>query len=352
MSESLPLETQTLYAELVERLTALEAHRSIGHVSGCFTTKEVKGETYYYFQYSNPAEGQKQIYIGKASPALKKVVQRFSEERGKWEEDLQGIQTLCAQLRAGKCHVTDHPSARVVKALAESGVFRLGGVLVGTHAFGVLGNLLGVRWRRGGVKTQDVDIACEPILRIAVPILKVDVPEVLEGLEMGFLPIPQLSAKHPSTSFKVRGQSLRLDILTPEITPNRSKPVVIERFHVAAQPLRFLEYLIEDYEQGAVVNGGGILVNVPTPARFAFHKLLVSQERGVSFQTKAEKDILQALQVFSFLAEIRPGDLKLAWLALRRRGPGWVRKIEKSLAVIKKHHPEEHVLISKVINCS
>ena len=39
----LPLETQTLYAELVEQLTVLEAQRAIGHLPGCFTLKTVKG---------------------------------------------------------------------------------------------------------------------------------------------------------------------------------------------------------------------------------------------------------------------------------------------------------------------
>lgn len=349
MNDSLPLETQTLYAELLERLTALEAHRSIGRVSGCFTTKEVKGETYCYFQYSDPTGGQKQIYVGKESPTLKKVIRRFSEEREKWEGDVEGIQRLCAQLRVGGCHVTDSPSSRVLKALAESGVFKLGGVLVGTHAFGVLGNLLGVRWQSGGLRTQDVDIACEPILRIVVPSLQEGVPQILEGLEMGFLPVPQLSHKHPSTSFKVRGQSLRVDILTPEVRPGQFKPVVIERFQVAAQPLRFMDYLIEGYEPGVVVNGGGVLVNVPFPGRFAFHKLLISQERSSSMQTKAKKDILQALQLFSFLSEERPGDLELAWESLEKRGSSWVRKIYDCLAIIKKHHPDEHAVILKVI---
>ena len=52
--ERLPLETQTLYAEMMEQLIALEAQRSIGHASGCFTTKVIKGTPYYYFQYLEP----------------------------------------------------------------------------------------------------------------------------------------------------------------------------------------------------------------------------------------------------------------------------------------------------------
>jgi hypothetical protein len=43
----LPLEVQTLYAELMERLAAAEAVRAIGDVPGSFVTKTVKGEEYY-----------------------------------------------------------------------------------------------------------------------------------------------------------------------------------------------------------------------------------------------------------------------------------------------------------------
>lgn len=39
----LPLETQTLYTELVEQLTAIEAQRAIGHLPGCFTLKTANG---------------------------------------------------------------------------------------------------------------------------------------------------------------------------------------------------------------------------------------------------------------------------------------------------------------------
>jgi len=42
--ERLSLETQTLYAELMERLAALEVHRTIAHLPGSFASKEVKGK--------------------------------------------------------------------------------------------------------------------------------------------------------------------------------------------------------------------------------------------------------------------------------------------------------------------
>lgn len=59
----LPVPVQTLYAELVEQLLALDARRSIGHAPGSFVTKTLKRGTYYYFQYSEPGGSTRQVYV-------------------------------------------------------------------------------------------------------------------------------------------------------------------------------------------------------------------------------------------------------------------------------------------------
>ena len=347
--EKLPLETITLYAEIMEQLMAVETHRSIGRVSGCFTTKTVKSETYYYYQYSDPGGLLRQAYIGKKTPTLEHVVDRFLSERETFKEDIVHIQRLCAQLRMGGVLITDTASARVLKAFAESGIFHLNGVLVGTHAFTVLGNLLGVRWKSSAARTHDIDIASGSRMSVALPNIQADRPRILERLEMGFRPVPQLDPKNPSTSFKVRGKALRLDILTPEVRPNDRSPVIISAFNVAAQPLRFLDYLLENPEKGAAINGGGVLVNVPTPARYAFHKLIISGEREVPMHDKFEKDLMQAAQVFSVLADERPGDLLLAWEELKRRGRGWVKRASAGLSAMAKRHQVEHGMLIEVL---
>ena len=112
------------------------------------------------------------------------------------------IQRLCAQLRAGDALVTDNASARVIKSMAESGVFKLGGVLVGTHAYIVLANVLGVRWDHAATRTRDIDIAGdrrfdESEISVAVPQINADIPSALESLKMGFFPVPRLD--HQST---------------------------------------------------------------------------------------------------------------------------------------------------------
>lgn len=120
---------------------------------------------------------------------------------------------------------------------------------MGTHAFTVLGNLLGVKWTHSALKTQDVDIA--------FPQEKADIPQVLDQLEMGFLPVPSFSPGQFSASFKVRGKSLRVDFLTHGRGSQKAGPIPIPRFGVAAQPLPFLDFLMESPEHGVVVDVAG-----------------------------------------------------------------------------------------------
>jgi hypothetical protein len=73
--------------------------------------------------------------------------------------------------------------------------------------------------------------------------------------------------------------------------------------------LPYLDYLIEDPVKGATVNGGGVLVKVPDPARLAYHKLLTAGERSVTEHAKVEKDLLQAAQLFELPLEERSYDI-------------------------------------------
>src|SRR5512139_46149 len=111
--ERMPLEIQNLYTELLDRLSVIEAHRSIGHVPGTFVTKKVKDEAYYYFQYSDPGGIKRQLYVGRKENSLDKVVKSYQEARAVFEEDAAGVQRLCALLRAGGSLLTDTASARV-----------------------------------------------------------------------------------------------------------------------------------------------------------------------------------------------------------------------------------------------
>jgi hypothetical protein len=333
-----PLEVQTIYAELLEQIAAYEAARSIGHTAGSFVTKTVKGQEYYYFQHVAPGGAKRQTYLGRRDSALDGLADRFAEGKVSIAADQESIERLAALLRAGGAMVTDAPSVRVLRALADAGVFHAGGVLVGTHAFIVLGNILGVRWA-SSLRTQDVDIAAAPRLDIAVPGMTADLPSALESLEMGFLPVPGLDPNSPTTSFKVRGQSLRVDLLAPT-TRAQSRPVKVARFATAAQPLRFLDFLIESSTRAAVVGGGVVAVNVPDAARFALHKLIIAGERPAAMHSKRDKDLAQAAQLLEILRADRPGDVVLAWEALVARGKSWVDRVTRSTLALERISPE------------
>ena len=331
----LSIETRTLHAELMERLGVREAQRSIGSLDGTFVTKTISGREYLYFHHYTPGGGRRTLCVGQKSPKLDALVARHREGRRDEMEDPIGIRELCAQLKAGRIAVADLPVARVIRELAACSLFRVGGVLVGTHAFGCLGNLLGVRWDETTLGTRDIDIAAERNVSIAVPDVVADIPRTLESLAMGFFPIPQLNRKHPSTSFTIRKSPLRVDLLTPGRSEDEP-PVYINRLKAAAQPLRYLDYLIQDPIPGAVVNGDAIPVLVPQPLRFGLHKLIVSQVREVTAGAKAHKDLYQAYQMLSFFREHHPHELQNGWQELIGRGREWQKRAEAGLSAVNR----------------
>lgn len=331
MISLLPAPTQTLYAELRERLLAESARRSVGKAPGTFTTKTLGGKTYVYFQYSEPGGRFRQLYLGRKESDLERLMRRFEMERPDAARERADIERLCAQALAGAAWAMGTGPARVLKAFADAGVFDAGAVLVGTHAFGVIGNMLGVRWA-GALRTEDVDVAAVSLVARGGD---ADAEKALERLDMGFLPVPRLDPRHPSTSFKVRGESLRVDFLTPG---KEGPPVRLPGLSTSAQPLPYLEYLIENPEKGAVLDSGGFLILVPSPARFALHKILISSLRPASESTKSAKDLSQAAQILEHLKQTRPGDIALAWEDMKKRR--WGARLSRSLNRLLRAHPE------------
>jgi len=331
--QRLPAETQTIFAELTERLRAFEAARSFASLAGGFAKKSVNGGEYWYFRTSEGPAGQREYFVGPEGREAQAVMRAYAASRLETERALSEIARLCAMLRQGGALLTDTPSAKVLSGLANAGVFRLGAVLIGTHAYFALGNVLGVRWK-SGLRTQDIDLAAAWTLQVGVPQSEADLPKALDTLNMGFLPVPGLRPKSPQTSFKVRGQTLRVDLLTPAQGTRDGKPVNIPRLKAAAQPLELLDYLLEASVSIPLVNGGATLVNVPDPARFALHKLILSGRRPVAEQSKSGKDRQQAIELIEVLHDDRPGDLVLAAEALRSRPAAWRTRLSTQIAAL------------------
>jgi len=311
----LPETVVTLYAELLDQCVHADAEQRASLAGGSFVSKTVRDATYWYFQQTSGSE-KRQTYLGRETPALLAWMNESASARAERRTDEQRRRELVRMLVAGGVKRTPAPVTQVLTVLAEAGIFRSGGVLAGTQAYACYAPMLGVRLEERFLQTADIDIAID----VALPDEKAaDVPAALKKIEPRFFAVPELDPGSPSTSFKVRGRDLRVDFLTTRRRRGNEAPVPLPHFRVAATPLPGIDYLIEQPVQAVVAGGSGLLVNVPAPARFAFHKLWVARERPASEQAKARKDLAQAQELLAILAEDRPDDVEDAWRALATR---------------------------------
>src|SRR3990172_1931429 len=249
---------------------------------------------------------------------------------------LGGGENLVSMVVAGGAHTMSAVEARLFELLERAGVFLAGGVLVGSHAFAVYGNMLGVKWASETTRTQDVDIAAAYRLLIGMPDRQINLRQALMESGLGFIEVPALDRKSPSTRFRIKGTHLSVDILTPMLGRPTSKPVHLASLDTYAEPVRFLDYLLADAQPAVLVARAGILVNVPAPARYALHKLVTSERRIAAFQTKTKKDAYQAEQLISALLRDRPGDLRRAWQAAAEQPGKFMQQLRAGRARLSK----------------
>lgn len=328
----LSLSAQTAYAQLFDAASTAELSRSVANLAGSFAQKTVKGRMYWYFQYTDLAGKSRQIYVGPDTPEVRRLVELRANAPG-----ADALRALARSAIALGCQPLIARHFRVIRRLLDHGFFKAGGVLVGTHAFLAYGNLLGVRWGDAS-RTQDVDFAhAGKSVSIALPSnIEVDVHRAIESLEMGFLPVSGLAGKAGATYLNPKEPDFRLDFLTPRHRGGDA-PIEHPRLHVTMQPLRFIEYSLENVVQVALfsteVTG---VVNVPHPARYALHKLLIYGERSGSFTQKANKDLAQAAALLDWFKTYRPWEVEEAWQDMVNRGKGWVGRVERGIKALDR----------------
>lgn len=280
-----------------------------------FTKKIVKGKSYVYV---NAKVGRipVQRYLGPDTLETAELIQREITLWDGGQQSRLSRSNLVRMLSAGGAFVPPPQEGKVLRMLERGGIFLSGGTLIGTPAFNAIGNMLGVRWLQQ-FATRDVDIAASVRLPVAVVPKKISMKELLVNSNMGFLEVPTLNRKHPSTSFKIKGGDFRVELFTPETGKPDKTPVYIPHLNAQAEPLRFLDYLLKETQSAVVLFDIGLLVNVPDPAHFAIHKLAISQKRAAAFAIKIKKDIAQATQLIDVLLDTQPGSLFVAHEAAR-----------------------------------
>lgn len=324
----LPLQARTIYAEALERLEQLNIKNRTADLSSfSLNTKCYRGKTYLYAQGRTADGAARQVYLGVLDEHAQKVMETFNKEKTMAAQEFQGIKALGKLLGNSGISRLDPIEWRVVSALAADGVFRLGGVLVGTIAYRCIIAGLGVKVSSAKSVTADVDIAGATI-PVAVT-SEITYPEIaLDRLEMGFSPMAEIDAQLFGSRYHASTTDFKVEFLTPLVSRDDGRRAAIRQFNLPAIPLRFLDYLIEDSVPAMALGRTPLLVRVPVPERYAVHKLIVSQERRNS-PLKAQKDLQQSYVLHRILDILDPDGLEEAYEIARERGSDWARRVEE-----------------------
>jgi hypothetical protein len=321
-----------------------------------------------YADLENHAVGQREVFVGTAGSVLERqnaagfrfYAHQSYEADGKKREryvagpvgsatadaaaeqlrtDIREVKALVPSLRLlGRegFHLVDAKTYATLASLHNHGVFAAGGLLIGSHAYGVLLNRLGAR--AAAYATEDIDIARSEALAFET-LPAQGFLEMLRDSGIEFVEVPKLDHKSPPTSFKQRGRSqFHVDLLVP--SPNEEFPVVeVPELKAHATGLPYLQYLLAESQTASLLaREGCCAVRVPLPERFAVHKLLVSQLR-VGRDAKSDKDVHQASVLCAALADHHPGALESALAAVPRRAR---RYLAPALAIARRFLERDH----------
>lgn len=136
-------------------------------------------------------------------------------------------------------------------------------------------------------------------------------------------------ANEPTCSWINLATGISVDLLAPLARKWDEYTVELPALQARAEKLKFMDYLIRDEIRAAIVHGAGIPVNVPQPARYAVHKLVIANDR--KNPEKKQKDLRQAAILAKWFLENDRETFADALDEARDRGPGWRKRLETSL---------------------
>lgn len=323
------LPVQTLFAELIERCQLAEFDREFP-AGGSFSPRTRNRRRYWYY-HGYDAGRKYSRYVGPDSDEVRARIERH----GKIKQDRMERRKLVSLLKRAGLPAPDPFTGKLLSALAEAGVFRLRACLIGTVAYQSYAGLLGVRMPHTQMRTSDLDIAQFHGVSVAVDDSTPPMLDILRHVDATFRGLPHMARAAPSSSF-INDEGYRVEFLTPnrgrsELATAPARMPALGG--AAAQPLRFLDFLIRDEVGAVILSGDGVAVNVPAPARYAIHKLIVATRRRAG-AIKIDKDIAQAATLIEILAERRKVELAEAWVEAAARGPKWRQALSSGTAML------------------
>jgi hypothetical protein len=278
------------------------------------------GVRFYVHQFYDATGKQRERYL--AGPIGSSTADAAAQDLRARILELKELVPAFRLLGREGFNLVDRGTYGTIAALHNHRVFEAGGMLIGSHAYGVLLNRLGVR--AAAYTTDDVDIARREALAFETLPGRAFL-EILNESGIEFVEVPGLDHKGPSTSFKQRGKgAFHVDLLVP--SRDESFPVVpVPELRAHATGLPYLGYLLAESQTGIVLaREGCCAVRLPLPERFAIHKLVVSRLRP-GRSAKSQKDMDQATVLLTVLAATHPGAIESAVATVPKRAAKHLR---------------------------
>jgi hypothetical protein len=318
----LPLNVQTLYADLAQSLTFSTT------IPASISTHTARGKAYLYAVEKHGSARVKR-YLG---PADHPDAQKEADEVRRSAEQAKARRTTVSMIKRAGVAAPTLEMGRVLEALSNAGLFRNGVILVGTAAYQVYSAVVGAYLSHAAATTQDADLAAAS-LAVVADTTGEDLLAILRRADPSFVSQIGLDPRVPPKRFR-SAAGLDVDVLTRyRSRADDERPIVIPGLRCSAQPLRYLEFLMQDPMTAVALYGAGIQTLVPQPARYAVHKLIVAQVR-TDGSTKRAKDLAQSKELIEALAASDPHSVPEAIENACRRGVKWSMHIEQSLREI------------------
>ncbi|MEO4001991.1 GSU2403 family nucleotidyltransferase fold protein [Mesorhizobium sp. CAU 1732] len=305
-------------------------------------TLKQRGEKAYWYSARRVGSDMRFFYIGEDSEDTRARIDRIEALHATAKERQAERSRLVRLLRAEGMTPTDRATGSILSAMADAGTFRLGGTIVGTHAFRFYEGELGIRLPLGGMaNTGDIDIAQFEKLSVVLED-QVD-PTLAETFSaLKFVPLPGLEPRR-TWRWAQGGSGQLVEFLTPAFGEETIRD--LPALGVSAQGLNYLNFLIAEPIHAAAIYRSGVLVQVPRPERFAIHKLIIAdRRRDGAGSLKASKDREQAAFLIATLAEDRPDDLSVAYTTAMEVGPRWRERLTNSL----KRMPDTMEILNRI----
>ncbi len=313
-----PMNVMTLYADLLQRLDLRDVR------PGSISTKKVGGKQYLY---AVEKDGQTRIqrFLGPADDIQSQQDAKVIRQAADHARELRNTVTLLKNARVPSPTLL---IGRILEVVANAGLFNRGMTLVGTAAYQTYTCAIGAYLPTTALMTNDVDLS---VAEFVASNDEEDIESILKRADPSFSPKWSNEDKLPKVFRNSTGFSV--DILT-RYGRGRKSPVQIEPLKCAAEALSFQEYPAEATMDAVVLYNAGVLVRVPSPARYAVHKLIVAQQRKREHAAKKQKDLMQARELIDIFLATNEIELQDTLDEARNRGKAWKTAINASLKEI------------------